>query len=221
MTTVVLDWEAVTIPDEVKDLESFRHWVDSDEFPETGRICFLCGRVWIDMSKEQLFSHNQVKAEYTRVLHHLAKYVCRGLFFADGAYLTNLEADLSVQPYGCYVAYEALRRGQARLVEGAREGYLEVEGTPDMVLEIVSTSSVEKDTVSLRELYWRAGISEYWLVDARGDRPNFTMFRHGARGYVAVRKPGGWMKSEVFGKSFRLVRGKDELGHPEYTLEVR
>jgi hypothetical protein len=27
----------------------------------------------------------------------------------------------------------------------------------------VSPSSVQKDTVVLRELYWKAGIPEYWL----------------------------------------------------------
>jgi Uma2 family endonuclease len=37
-----------------------------------------------------------------------------------------------------------------------------------MVLEVVSASSVEPDTQTLRELYWAAGIKEYWLVDARG-----------------------------------------------------
>src|SRR5256885_8764701 len=47
------------------------------------------------------------------------------------------------------------------------EGYLELEGTPDMVLEVVSESSVQKDTKRLRQLYWQAGIREYWLVDAR------------------------------------------------------
>ncbi|MCI0358573.1 MAG: Uma2 family endonuclease [Planctomycetaceae bacterium] len=36
-----------------------------------------------------------------------------------------------------------------------------------MTLEVVSDTSVVKDTQELRSLYWLAGIQEYWLVDAR------------------------------------------------------
>jgi hypothetical protein len=31
----------------------------------------------------------------------------------------------------------------------------------------------------------------------------------------------GWMRSSVFGKSFRLVEGVDPLGEREFTLKVR
>ena len=81
--------------------------------------------------------------------------------------------------------------------------------------------SVKKDTEELPELYWLAGITEYWLVDARGDHIHFDIFQHAPKGYTAVRKQTGWVKSAVFGKSFKLTRHKDELGNPEYTLAVR
>ena len=38
---------------------------------------------------------------------------------------------------------------------------------PDVVLEIVSESSVEKDYERLPELYGRAGVSEFWRADVR------------------------------------------------------
>lgn len=87
-----------------------------------------------------------------------------------------------------------------------------------MVLEVVSPSSVQKDIATLRDLYCRAAIPEYWLVDARRATPAFTIFRHTERGYVPGCKPGGWLKSRVFGKSFRLTRQADERGNPEYAL---
>jgi len=62
-TTLVVERDSVTIPAWVDDLDSFRRWARSDEFPESGRICFLNGEVWVDMSKEQAFWHNQVKSE--------------------------------------------------------------------------------------------------------------------------------------------------------------
>ena len=39
------------------------------------------------------------------------------------------------------------------------------KGAPDLVVEIISTSSVKKDKKIKRELYERHGIKEYWLVD--------------------------------------------------------
>ena len=97
----------------------------------------------------------------------------------------------------------------------------ELEGSPDMVLEILSQSSVYKDTVVPVDLCWRADVTEYWLVDVRGERPQFDIFRRGATRYVATRKQAGWVKSNVFSNSFRLRQQADALGHPEYTLEVR
>lgn len=47
------------IPSWVKDLESFRRWARSDEYPEHGWFSFLHGVFWVDLSMEQLFTHNQ------------------------------------------------------------------------------------------------------------------------------------------------------------------
>ncbi|MCC6419213.1 MAG: Uma2 family endonuclease [Gemmataceae bacterium] len=134
--------------------------------------------------------------------------------------LSNLDAEFTCQLDGTFVSFEGLRE-RVRLIEGAKEGHLELEGAPDMVLEVVSASSVQKDTVELRERYWKAGIAEYWLVDARGKRLAFDILRHTAKGYVATRRQGGWLRSAVFGRSFRLTRQDDPLGNPEYSLEIR
>jgi hypothetical protein len=53
MNTIVLYDDSVDIPDGISDLAAFRRWARSDNFPEAGRICFLDGRVWVDMSREQ------------------------------------------------------------------------------------------------------------------------------------------------------------------------
>jgi Uma2 family endonuclease len=90
-----------------------------------------------------------------------------------------------------------------------------------LVIEIVSPSSEDKDTEWLQKYYWEAGIAEYWLVDARTPPLTFDFFRHTARGYIATRKTGGWIKSAVLGKSFRLTEEINGLGHPDYTLEMR
>jgi Uma2 family endonuclease len=173
------------------------------------------------MSKEQLFTHNQVKGQFAIVLGGLAKERAFGMFFGDGLHLVNEEAGISGQPDGTFVSAESLATGQAQFVEGAHEGYLELLGSPDMVLEVVSASSVHKDKVVLREAYWQAGIKEYWLVDARRTPLHFDIFRHAPKGYVSGRGQAGWIKSTVFGKSFRLTQQSGAGGFPEYTLAVR
>ena len=141
-----------------------------------------------------------------------------GLFLADGAYLTNLEANISGNPDAIFVANNTLALGRVRLVEGAEDGFVELEGSPDMVLEVISQSSVNKDEVILKEAYWDAGILEYWLVDARKDPLRFDIFRHGPKGYVPTRKQGGWIKSGVFGKAFRLTKQTNALGFPDFKF---
>jgi hypothetical protein len=59
------------------------------------------------------------------------------------------------------------------------------------------------------------------LVDARKMPAKLDILRHGARGYVSVRKQDGWVKSQVFGRSFRLTQTQNSLGHPEFTLAVQ
>ncbi len=213
--------DSVHVPVWVTDLELFRKWMHSEESPEKTPVFFLAGEVWIDMSKQQIFSHVRLKQRFFQVLGPLAQKGRLGDFLPDGLLLTNEEADLSGNPDGTFVSKESFREARVRLIEGAEDGYVELEGSPDMVLEVVSDSSVEKDTEVLRELYWKAGIREYWLVDARGERLEFQILRHTTRGYTPVRKSAGWLKSAVFCESFRLTRQLDDLGHPDFTLEVR
>ncbi len=219
--SIVVDYRAVHIPAKIVDLESFRQWTRSEAFPEEGRICYLAGEVWVDVSMEQLFFHNQIKQECNRVLGTLAREGKSGRYIPDGMRLTHVAADLSCEPDALFVSTATLRSNRVRLIQGKSEGIVELEGTPDMVLEILSDSSVIKDTERLYDLYHRAAIPEYWLIDVREERLEFNILRNTAKGYVATRKQAGWLKSKVFGKSFRLTRESDALGHPEYTLDVR
>lgn len=211
----------IAVPDWVTDLESFRRWIDDEDVPEKARICYLEDEVWIDMSKEQVYSHVLLKTKIAARLSFLSDENNFGLFLADGVRVTNLEANFSVKPDGMFASTASLEVGQVRAVEGMEEGFLEMEGTPDMVLEVVSPSSVRKDTQVLRQKYWEAGIREYWLVDARKEPLSFDIFRHTARGYIASRKQQGWLRSAVFGRQFRLTKQTTALGHPDYLLETR
>ena len=215
------DSETVRLPAWVHNLESFRRWAVSDDAPESVPVFYLSGEVWIDLSQEQVFSHVRMKQELLRVLGNLSTESRLGDMFPDGLLLSNVDGNLSGNPDGTYISHESFRTQRGRLIDGRSEGFVELEGTPDMVLEVVSDSSVKKDTEILRDLYWKAGIPEYWIVDGRGEAVEFTILKHTTRGYSAVRAVGGWLKSSVFGKAFRLTRKLNSVGHPDFVLDVK
>jgi Uma2 family endonuclease len=221
MATVIFDDAAVQIPAWVVDLASFRRWWESDEFPEEGRICFINGEVWADMSRQQIFSHLRVKATLNTTIDGLVRKAGTGLYLPDGLRVFHTATELSAVPDGAFLSFDSIRAGRVTLVEGREGGYTAAEGSPDLVFEVVSDSSEDKDTEWQMRAYWEADIREYWLIDAREEPPRFDVYKHGPKGFTASRKSAGWIKSAVLGKSFRLEATRNALGHPDYVLQVR
>ena len=218
----VVDDGHIMVPVWVRDLESFRQWARSDEFPEEGRICWF-GQIWIDMSKEQLFSHNQIKAEVTFTVKEFQHETQSGTYFTDGARISNVDADLSAVPDGLFIKHETFQSGQIVMRDAASgAGPVELEGTPDVAIEIISPSSVGKDTKILTEKYWLAGIPEYWLIDAQGEQLSFKLHMHTYAGYeLATPDADGWVRSDVLGSEFRLTETTNAIGHRDFRLETR
>jgi Uma2 family endonuclease len=214
--------EGAEIPGWVVDLDSFRRWARSDDFPRRGRFSYLAGDLWVDLSKEPLFTHNQAKTRITSALAKAGKAEALGYLFTDRALWTNRDAGLSTEPDALFCSFDAIQTNRVRFAKGVNEGFVELEGTPDMVLEVVSATSVKKDTQVLRELYARAGVAEYWLVDARETPARFEILHRTGDTYGATpAEPDGWSASTVFGRAFRFRQDADPLGHPRYTLESR
>jgi Uma2 family endonuclease len=213
--------DQVGIPAAIHDFDSFRRWLHSDEFPEEGRICFINGTVWVDLSMEHFFTHGQLKAEVTRVLANLMKETRFGRFAPDGTRYSHLGTELSTEPDGLVISNKAFAEKRVKLVGGKKGKDTELVGTPAVVIEIVSPSSEDKDEEWLMAAYHNAGIPEYWLVDVREAANRFDIYKRGKKGYTAGRKQDGWVKSPVLGRAFRLLQDRDGESNPEYTLEVR
>jgi hypothetical protein len=169
--------DEVRVPEWVQDLDAFRRWVEAEDFPEAGQVWYYRGEVWVDMSREQLFTHGAVKNDMAFTLIGLAKALTTGRVWTDGVLLTNDDADLGCMPDLLYVSHETFRAERVRLIEGMDEGYVEIEGSPDMTLEIVSRSSVRKDRGLLRQAYWEAGVLR--ILD-RGRSARTAVVRHPA-----------------------------------------
>jgi Uma2 family endonuclease len=203
-------------------LAEFREWTYSDEFPTTGLIAYLGEEMFIDMSPERLTSHGSVKTAVEGTIIPLVLNKKKGKIYFDRSRVVNVVADVSNEPDGVFASYAAFKSGRVRLIPTKSEDdYIELEGSPDWVLEVVSRSSVKKDKKTLREKNHKAGISEYWLIDARGDEVDFQILIHAEDDYDPAKRSGDWQVSTVFGKRFRLRRIIDELGDVDYRLDVR
>lgn len=221
-TVVVAGSDQIDIPAWVVDFDSFRLWMHSGDFPEQGKVCFINGRVWVDLSMEEFFSHNQVRTEINRVLANLMKTTRFGRFVAEGMRYSHIETHLATEPDGMVVSHEAMRSGRVKLMAGKEGEATEAVGVPEILIEIVSRSSEVKDTEWCMSAYFDAGVSEYWIIDTRdGEDIRFDIFKRGKKEFSSSRKQGGWAKSSILGRSFRLSQTEDPDGKPEFTLEVR
>jgi Uma2 family endonuclease len=215
---------AVNVPASVRDLDSFREWAHSDDFPQRGKITYIQGEILIDMSPQEVESHAKVKGAVYRDLGQLVDQEDLGDLLPDPTMLVHHEAGVSNEPDATFCSWDSLHSKRVEYRE-RKEGstrFVEVVGSPDMVLEVVSRSSFDKDTKKLAVSYFNAGIDEYWLVDARGDEIDFRILVRGKSRYrKAPVDSDGYVTSKVFARRFRQSRDRNPVGGFRYRLEDR
>lgn len=222
LTFTTRDEEAIEIPSGIDTLNGFRRWAFSPRFPQRGRISFLDGVVEIDMSPEEIDSHVTLKEALTTAISNFARDRDLGRVFPDGTLLVHEEVNIASEPDVMFCTWETMLSKQAEICE-SRPGnrrLMELRGSPDVVVEIVSRSSVRKDRTILREKYYDAGIREYWLIDAQGEKIDFELLVRGDGRFRATR-PGkdGSHLSTVFQRRVRISRRRDRVGLWLYDIE--
>lgn len=229
MTTSILIEDEVEIPMGIDSLSAFRLWAASEAFPSMGRIDFVDGRIEVDMSPDNIFDHSAPKTEIGRVIANRLKASRLGHVFIDKTRVSCPEVGLSVKPDVVLVTHESIATGRVSLVPTASKrgnSFIEIEGPPDLAVEVVSRSSLSKDTDRLLEAYFAAGVREYWLVDARGKELSFQILSRGeagvgqsTRGFAPVTADAeGWRFSAVLGAAYQLERTAGPGGFWEYEL---
>jgi Uma2 family endonuclease len=223
MATVLLDQE-IEIPT-IRDLAEFRRWALSDDFPQRGRIDYIAGRIEVDMSPEDFFTHGTLKAEIAAEVKDRVDELDLGHTLIAETRISSVPADLSAEPDVIVITHEAFDASRVQLVpkaSGEPDRFVEVEGGPDLIVEIVSDSSVTKDTRRLPSAYYSAGVRELWLIDARGKVLFFQIHQRGEDEFIAAGKdPDGYQRSEVLNASYQLERSRHSRGHWVYRLRSR
>ena len=143
---------------------------DYEDLPDESRCELIYGRLYASPSPNP--RHQVVVAAIWSILHRIAG-ASGGIAFV--APLDVVLADHSVvQPDVIYIA--AGNRG----IIAER-----LEGTPDLVVEVVSPGTSRRDRGEKLALYAESGIKEYWIVDP-GERQVEFLVNEAGRFVVAL-----------------------------------
>lgn len=225
MSAGILIDNQLDIPPGIDTLDDFRRWVHSEDFPEQGRIDWVAGKLEIEMAPDNIFWHSSPKSEIGVVIGQKVRHDDLGLLVIDKTRIVIPYADVSSEPDVVFVSHESISSGRVRFIPTANQkpdSYLEIEGPPDLVVEVVSDGSVTKDAQRLFESYFEGGIDEYWLVDARGAELSFQIYRRGRNQFVpAESDDDGSQKSGVLDSWYRFNRERGQNDLWRYDLAER
>jgi Uma2 family endonuclease len=222
MSGTVIFEEDVQVPLGIDTLVDFRRWALSDTFPERGRIDYIQGDIEIDMSPENLFYHGTLKTEVASAILSRVKEIQLGHVCSNTTRISSIPADLSAEPDIVVISQAAIDDGRVRLVPAASgdpDSFVEIEGGPDLVVEIVSDSSVRKDTKRLPGAYFDADVAEYWLIDARGKQLRFQIHTRGSNSFEEAQPDeDGFQASTILQCRYRIVRDRGLGGFWRYDV---
>lgn len=154
------------------DLGPYRR-AEYEELPETPRCELIFGRFYVSPSPSLL--HQIAALMLWRTLDGISR-TTRALAVAAPFDVALFDHSV-VQPDVLY--FSAARR---KLVRNR------AEGSPDVVVEVVSPGSERKDRIQKLRLYAEAGVQEYWLVDTAERQIEFLDLHEG---YYRIVLPEG------------------------------
>ncbi len=116
-------------------------------------------------------AHQRVSRDLTLLLGQSVEHTGAGEVFVAPLDVVLSDTDV-VQPDLLFVSNE-----RAHIITEEN-----VQGAPDLVVEILSPSTAERDQTFKRSLYARHGVKEYWLVDT--DAKSVTVLFHNDHGFT-------------------------------------
>ncbi len=98
--------------------------------------------------------HQNISGNLFATLHAHLKHTSEGRVFAAPTDVVLSDLDV-IQPDLLYIS-----AAHAQIITDAN-----VQGPPDLIVEILSESTRKTDEIVKRKLYERFGVQEYWIVD--------------------------------------------------------
>ena len=153
---------------------------DYDALPDEPHCELIFGRFYVSPSPSIL--HQIVVVALCRVLDEIA----------DAAGGLALPAPIDV-----VLADHSVVQPDVLYLSAARRGIMKdrLEGAPDLVVEILSPSTVRRDRDEKLALYARSGVREYWIVEALGRQIEFLVNQEGR--FVVALPADGVYRSEA------------------------
>lgn len=126
---------------------------DYVHFPEDGRRHEIIGGIHY-VTPAPNIRHQRISIQLAGRLHHFVEQRSLGRVFTAPIDVVLAATDI-VQPDLVFVATDHLDR----LAEA------NLQGAPDLAVEILSESTRGRDEVTKRHLYAQHGVPEYWVID--------------------------------------------------------
>jgi Uma2 family endonuclease len=129
-------------------------WQDTLLMPEDGkRYEAIDGELYVTPAPSR--RHQRTSFNLARVLCSILEDPGHGWIYLAPIGVELLDSEEGVQPDIVFVS----RAQSGILVE---EG---IRGVPDLVVEILSPSTADRDRTIKKKLYQRHGVAQYWVVD--------------------------------------------------------
>jgi Uma2 family endonuclease len=167
------------------------------ELPETNQPCELWEGEPI-MSPAPSFHHQEVALRFYRHLHQWVSERALGKVIAAPVDMV-LSPHRTTQPDVAFIARERLSIIQAGIM-----------GPADLVAEVISLGTRNRDRIEKRDLYEQHGVKEYWIIDPESESVDVLCAEQNVLGLAMRCKPPETVRSRLL-PGFQL--GVQELLH--------
>ena len=133
------------------------------------------------------FAHQRIVTRLTRFLSA----------FADD----NRLGEVFVSPFDVVFSQFDVVEPDILYVSKARSSVLtdkNVQGSPDLVIEVLSPSTTKVDRTTKLKLYARFGVEEYWIIDPEGPAAEVYRREKGGLEFAATLDARGLLASPLF-----------------------
>jgi Uma2 family endonuclease len=117
----------------------------------------------------------------------------------------NKLGELRIAPYDVYLSKENIVQPDIVLILNNKSDQIEERGffgTPDLIIEVLSTSNAGYDKKEKKDLYEKFGVGEYWIIEPF--KKLATGFTFVDKKFVRLESKTGIIHSTAFGFTIRF-----------------